>query len=47
VANVVLSLLADQPDALLIHKIYDLTDAKQAHDDLESGNSVGKLLLRI
>ncbi|KAJ3026010.1 UNVERIFIED_CONTAM: hypothetical protein HDU68_006345 [Siphonaria sp. JEL0065] len=32
---------------LNIHKIYDLKDIKNAHDDLQSGKTVGKLLLRV
>jgi NADPH2:quinone reductase len=43
----VLSLLEKQPDCLLIHKIYDLDDLGQAHEDLESGKTVGKLLIRV
>ncbi|KAJ3023497.1 UNVERIFIED_CONTAM: hypothetical protein HDU68_008596 [Siphonaria sp. JEL0065] len=30
-----------------IHKIYDLSDIKSAHDDLESGKTQGKLVLRV
>ncbi|KAJ3026011.1 UNVERIFIED_CONTAM: hypothetical protein HDU68_006346 [Siphonaria sp. JEL0065] len=32
---------------LNIHKIYDLKDIKSAHDDIESGTTQGKLLLRV
>jgi len=42
----VLSLLEEQPESLLVHKVYELEDVGQAHDDLESGKTVGKLLIR-
>ena len=46
-ANIALELLQEQPEVLKIHHIYQLIEAKQAHDDIESGNTIGKLLLRI
>jgi NADPH2:quinone reductase len=30
-----------------IHKIYDLENASEAHDDLEGRNTTGKLVLKI
>ncbi len=30
-----------------IHKIYDLNNASEAHDDLEGKRTTGKLVLRI
>ena len=30
-----------------VHKVYDLKDARQAHEDLESRKTSGKLLLKI
>lgn len=43
----VLSLLEVQPDCLLIHKVYELEDVGQAHEDIESGKTIGKLLIRL
>ncbi|KAJ3298034.1 hypothetical protein HDU79_000885 [Rhizoclosmatium sp. JEL0117] len=32
---------------LHVHKVYDLADIKSAHDDLESGKTQGKLILKV
>lgn len=36
---------ADGRLSLLVHKTYGLNEAKQAHDDIESGTTSGKLLI--
>lgn len=43
----VFDLLEKKVINLNVHKIYDLKDAKQAHIDIESRNTTGKLLIRI
>ena len=37
----------EQKLTLSIYKIYDLSDASQAHDDLEGKKTSGKLVLKI
>jgi len=46
-ANDVLNWLAQGKLKLHIHKVYPLADAAQAHNDLESRKTTGKLLLRV
>jgi NADPH:quinone reductase len=46
-ANDVLNWLAQGKLKLHIHKVYPLSDAVQAHSDLESRKTTGKLLLRV
>jgi NADPH2:quinone reductase len=46
-ANDVLTWLAQGKLKLHIHKVYPLSDAAQAHNDLESRKTTGKLLLRV
>jgi NADPH:quinone reductase len=46
-ANDVLNWLAQGKLKLHIHKVYPLSDAAQAHSDLESRKTTGKLLLRV
>lgn len=43
----VFDLLKKKVIKLNIHKVYDLKDAKQAHIDIESRKTTGKLLLRL
>jgi NADPH:quinone reductase len=45
-ANLSLNLVKDGKLKIKIHKVYDLKDAAQAHDDLEGRSTSGKLLLR-
>ena len=45
-ANDVLQLIADGDLKLRIHKTYSLSDAEQAHRDLEGRKTTGKLLLK-
>ncbi|KAI9336390.1 hypothetical protein BDR26DRAFT_912041 [Obelidium mucronatum] len=45
--NPLLELFGAGKITIHIHKIYDLSDIKSAHDDLESGKTQGKLLLRV
>ena len=42
-----LDLVKNKVVKLNIHKVYDLKDVKQAHLDLESRNTTGKLLIRL
>ena len=46
-ANDVLNWIAQGKLKLHIHKVYPLSDTAQAHNDLESRNTTGKLLLRV
>ncbi|KAI9343196.1 hypothetical protein BDR26DRAFT_1006439 [Obelidium mucronatum] len=46
-ANPLLELYNAGKLTIEIHKIYDLKDIKSAHDDIESGKTQGKLLLRV
>jgi len=46
-ANDVLNWIAQGKLKLHIHKVYPLSDAAQAHNDLESRKTTGKLLLRV
>jgi NADPH2:quinone reductase len=46
-ANDVLNWLGQGKLKLHIHKVYPLSDAAQAHNDLESRKTTGKLLLRV
>jgi NADPH2:quinone reductase len=43
----VFDLLSEKVIDLHIHKIYDLKDAKQAHIDIESRKTTGKLLIKL
>ncbi|OAD03981.1 hypothetical protein MUCCIDRAFT_156297 [Mucor lusitanicus CBS 277.49] len=43
----VFDLLSNKVIKLHIHKIYDLKDAKQAHIDIESRKTTGKLLIKL
>lgn len=45
-ANDVLQMIVDGEVKLRIHKVYPLTEAAQAHRDLEGRNTTGKLLLK-
>ncbi|HEU4433224.1 MAG TPA: quinone oxidoreductase [Pyrinomonadaceae bacterium] len=45
-ANDVLRMIVDGEVKLRIHKVYPLTEAAQAHRDLEGRNTTGKLLLK-
>jgi NADPH2:quinone reductase len=40
-------LIASGKVKILVHKVYPLADAAQAHIDLESRKSSGKLLLKL
>jgi len=42
-----LQLVAENKLEFAIHKVYPIQDVKQAHDDLESRKTSGKLLLKI
>ncbi|KAG0006106.1 NADPH:quinone reductase [Modicella reniformis] len=42
-----LRLVADNKVHFAIHKVYPIQDVKQAHDDLESRKTTGKLLLKL
>jgi NADPH:quinone reductase len=46
-ASGVLNLIKDGKLKIKIHKIYDLKDAQEAHEDLEARKTTGKLLLKI
>ena len=46
-ANMAISNIKDGKIKIKIHKVYDLKDAKQAHDDVEGRGTTGKLLLKI
>ncbi|KAJ3214474.1 NADPH:quinone reductase [Clydaea vesicula] len=46
-AKPLLNMVEKQQVKVNIHKIYPLEDIKQAHLDLESGNTQGKLLIKI
>lgn len=46
-ATEALNLIKDGKLNVKIHQVYDLKDAKQAHDDLEGRKTTGKLLLKI
>ncbi|RMZ84748.1 hypothetical protein DV737_g1070, partial [Chaetothyriales sp. CBS 132003] len=46
-ANKAFDLLKSGALNVKVHKVYDLKDAKQAHDDLEGRKTSGKLLLKI
>ena len=45
-ANMAMGLVKDGKLNIKIHKVYDLKDAAQAHDDLEGRGTTGKLLLK-
>ena len=45
-ANGVLDLIKAGTLKIKIHKVYPLSEAKQAHIDLEGRKTVGKLLLK-
>ena len=45
-ANGVLDMLKDGKLKIKVHKVYDLSEAKQAHMDLEGRKTTGKLLLK-
>ncbi|KAG0086162.1 NADPH:quinone reductase, partial [Podila epicladia] len=42
-----LQLVAENKLEFAIHKVYPIQDVKQAHDDLESRKTTGKLLLKV
>ncbi|KAF9430451.1 NADPH:quinone reductase [Podila epigama] len=42
-----LQLVADNKIQFAIHKVYPIQDVRQAHDDLESRKTTGKLLLKL
>jgi NADPH2:quinone reductase len=44
--NEVFDLVEKKVIKLNIHKIYDLKDAQQAHTDIESRGTTGKLLIK-
>ena len=46
-ANMAISNIKDGKIKIKIHKVYDLKDAKQAHDDVEGRGTTGKLLLKL
>ena len=45
-ANTALNMIKEGKLKIKVHKVYDLKDAKQAHDDVESRKTTGKLLLK-
>ena len=46
-ANTALDLVKSGKLNIKVHKVYDLKDARQAHEDLEGRRTSGKLLLKI
>lgn len=46
-ANSAIDLIQSGKLNIKIHKVYDLEDVKQAHEDLEGRKTTGKLLLKV